>query len=185
MLRLEDAVLRMKKVGESFSADISSIRTGRASGSLVENVEVSVYGGTQRLRIVELAAVSVADSQTITISPWDESIMGEVRKGIMEANVGLNPTIDGRLLRISVPPLTTERRGEFVKILHQRMEEARVSIRQVRHDKMLEIKKALVAKEITEDDQKRLEKQLQEITDRAVSEIEELGKRKEEELVTV
>ena len=185
MLSLEDVKARMGKAVDFFASKIAAIRTGRATTALVENIQVLAYGGAQRLKVMELGTIIVSDSQSLTITPWDGSVVGDIRKGILEANVGLNPIVDGVLIRIGVPPLTSERRQEFVKLLHSKMEEARVAIRQVRHDKMVEIKRAIEAKEITEDDQSRLEIRLQEETDKAIERVEELGKKKEEELVTV
>jgi ribosome recycling factor len=185
MINLEDTKARMQKAIEFFASDISSIRTGKASGTLVENIIVSAYGGAQRLKIMELASIAVSDPQTITITPWDGSIIGDIKKGILEANVGLNPSVDGGILRLSVPPLSAERRQEFVKLLHQKMEEAKVSVRKIRHDLMGEIKRAQEDKDITEDDRERIEKQLQDETDKAVAKIEDLGEKKEQELMTI
>lgn len=184
-MNIEDVKPRMQKTVDVFTLDIAAIRTGRATSSLVENIEVPAYGGTTRMRVLEVGSVVVSDPQTITITPWDGSIIGDVRKGILEANVGLTPVIDGSIIRISVPPLTSERRQEYIKLLHQRMEEAKVSLRQVRHDKMGELKRALEGKEITEDEQERLEKQLQEETDKFVAKVDELGQKKEQELLSV
>lgn len=185
MVEIDDIKTRMQRSVDAFVVGISSLRTGRATTALVENITVSVYGGAQRMRIMELGSITISDPQTITISLWDESIIGDLRKGILEANIGLNPIIDGAVLRINVPPLTLERRDEFVKQLHKRMEEGRVGLRQIRHDKMAEIKKALESREITEDDCDRLEKRLQEETDKHVALIEEAGKKKEAELLEV
>lgn len=184
-MTLEDTKAKMQKTLDVFANDVAAIRTGRATSTLVENIEVPAYGGAQRLKVLELANITVSDSQTILISPWDGSIIGDIKKGILEANVGLTPVVDGAVLRVAVPALTSERRQEYVKLLHQKMEEARVSLRQVRHDKMGEMKRAAEAREMTEDDRIRLEKQLQDETDKFVAKIDEVGKKKEEELVTV
>src|SRR5258708_3951235 len=111
---------------------IGGIRTGRAAPSLVQNMEVSVYGGAQRLRILELASVTSPDPQTLVIDPCDKSVIGEIKKGIEVANVGMNPNIDGEIIRISVPALTTEDRDKFVKLLMSKLEDSRVAIRQIR-----------------------------------------------------
>ncbi len=185
MVDLTDTKQKMQRTADVFGTEIASIRTGRATTALVENIEVPAYGGTARMKILEVGTIAVTDPQTITIQPWDGSIIGDIKKGIMEANVGLNPMIDGALIRISVPPLTSERRQEFVKLLHQRTEEAKVSLRQVRHDKMSEIKRTLEDKDINEDDQVRLEKQLQEETDKFVAKVDEASGKKEEEIMTV
>ena len=165
--------------------DISGIRTGRAAPSIVENIVVPAYGGTQRLRIMELATISAPDPTQIVISPWDKSIIGDIRKGIMEANVGLNPSIDGEIIRISVPSLTTEDRDKYVKILSAKLEGGRVMIRQIRADVMHEIKKKFESKEITEDEKFGQEKRLQELTDQFIDRIEEVGEKKKAELLQI
>lgn len=181
----DDVQLRFQKVLDSVASDISSIRTGRATTALVENIVCPAYGGTQRLRIMELATITVPDVNSVVISPWDKSIIGDIKKGILEANIGLNPNIDGEIIRIIVPPMTTEDREKFVKLLSQKIEVGRVSIRQVRADEMHEIKKRFEAKEITEDDKKDEEKKLQDLTDQFISKIEELGEKKKQDLMQI
>ena len=107
---------KMQKVVDSVVGDISGIRTGRATPSLVENIMVPAYGGTQMMRVLEVASITAPDSQMLVISPWDKSIIGDIRKGILEANMGMNPSIDGEVIRISFPPLTTEDREKYVKL---------------------------------------------------------------------
>lgn len=141
-----------QKIIEIVASDIGGIRTGRATPSLVENIVVPAYGGTQRLKVVELASISCPDPTMIVISPWDKSIIGDIRKGIELANVGMNPSIDGEIIRITMPPLTTEDREKYVKLLSEKLEAGRVMIRQVRADEMHAIKKKFEAKEITEDE---------------------------------
>src|SRR5581483_7646369 len=106
---------RMQAALDALANTISSIRTGRAAPAMIQNLEVMVYGGTQRLRILEVASVTATDPQTLVIDPWDKSIIGEIKKGIEAANIGMNPSIDGEVIRISFPPLTTEDREKFVK----------------------------------------------------------------------
>ncbi len=173
---------RMQQVIELVVNDIASIRTGRATPSLVEDIIVSVYGGQQRLTIKELATITAPDTQTLTISPWDKSIIGDIRKGMLEANVGLNPSIDGEILRISLQPMTGEDRERYVKLLGTKLENGKIMVRQIRGDGMKDIKDAFEKKEITEDGKFQQEKKLQEITDEHIAKIEELGKNKEEEL---
>lgn len=182
---LSDISSRMEKALEIVRAEISSIRTGRATPSLVENIICPVYGGTQRLKVVELGTISTPTPGTITIAPWDVSIVGEIRAGIQVANVGLTPIIDAEIIRIQIPPLSQERRQEFIKLLHRQLENGRVMIRQIRHDKMIDIKRAFEAKELNEDEKFRLEQDLQKLTDEFVEKIEEIGKRKEAELLAV
>lgn len=176
---------KMQQVLNLITSDISSLRTGRATPSLVENIICPAYGGTQRLKVQELATITAPDPQTLNISPWDKSIIGDIRKGIMEANVGLNPIIDGEILRIAFPPLTTEDREKYVKLLSQKLENGRIMIRQIRGDIMQEIKKKFEAKEVTEDEKFDQEKKTQEITDEFVNKINEMGEKKKQELLQI
>ena len=176
---------KMQKVVDSVVSDISGIRTGRATPSLIENVICPAYGGTQSLRVLELASITAPDTQTLVISPWDKSIIGDIRKGILEANIGMNPSIDGEVIRIVFPQLTTEDREKYVKLLSQKLENGKVMIRQIRADEMHDIKKGFEAKEITEDEKKDTEKKLQELTDLYIGKIETLGETKKKELLTI
>src|SRR5438128_597856 len=125
---------KMQKALDNLVADIATIRTGRAAPSLVENLAVPVYGGAQKLRILELASISTSDPQTLVIDPWDKSIIGEIKKGIEAANIGMNPAIDGEIIRISMPPLTTEDREKYVKLLSTKLEEGKIVLRQIRSE---------------------------------------------------
>ncbi len=176
---------RMQQVVDLAREDMAGIRTGRAQPSLVENIVVSAYGGTQRLRILELANVSAPDPATLVIDPWDKSVIGEIKQAILTANIGLNPSIDGEIIRLSVPPVTLEDRDKFVKLLSAKLENSRIMIRQVRGDAMHEIKKGFEAKELTEDQKFAQEKKLQELTDKYIEMIEQLGEAKRHELLTV
>ena len=151
---------RMQLVLDLVFSDIGAIRTGRATPALVEKLEVAVYGGQQKLKVQELATISAPDPQSLVVDPWDKSIIGEIAKGILSANVGMNPSIDGEIIRISFPPLTTEDREKYVKLLSTKLEGARVMIRQIRGEGMHEIKKKFEAKEITEDEKFSQEKRL-------------------------
>lgn len=173
----------MQKAIETLSREMASIRTGRATPSLVSDIIVNAYGGAQRLRVQELASITAPDTQMLIVEPWDKSIIGEIRQGILAANVGLNPTIDENKLRITLPPLTTEDREKYVKLLKVKLEEGKVLVRQVRADAMHLIKKSFEEKQITEDDKFAEEKSLQEITDQFIKNIEEMGLKKEEELL--
>ncbi len=176
---------KFQKVIEILTSDIAGIRTGRATPALVENIIVPAYGGTQRLKIVELASITAPDPSQIIINPWDKSIIGDIKKGILEANIGMNPSVDGEILRIIIPPLTTEDREKYVKILSGKLENGKVMIRQVRADEMHDIKKKFEAKEITEDENFAQEKKLQELTDHFVTRIEEIGEKKKSELLQI
>jgi ribosome recycling factor len=176
---------RMIQVLNLVTSDLGSLRTGKATPSLVDDLAVSVYGGQQKLKIKELASVSTPDHQTLIIDPWDKSIIGEIRQGILIANIGMNPSIDGQLIRISFPPMTTEDREKYTKLLSTKLESGRVMIRQIRQDGMHDIKKAFEDKEISEDEKFAGEKKLQEITDEYVGKINCLGEKKKVELLQI
>lgn len=176
---------KMGKVLEVLRNDLATVRTGRAAPALVENIVIGAYGGSTKLKVLELATISSSDSQTLLITPFDGSIIGEIHKGILEANTGLTPTIDGQNIRISIPPLSQERRLELIHLMKQKLENVKVMVRQVRQEGMQEIKKQSGEKIITEDDKSRLEKELQNLTDLVMGEIEALGKKKEEELLQI
>lgn len=178
-----DVKQKMQGVLESLLQTTGAIRTGRATSSLVQNLVVAAYGGTQRLRILELASVAATDPQTLVVDPWNKSIIGEIKKGIEAANIGMNPVIDGEIIRISIPPLTTEDREKFVKLLAGKLEESRVAVRQIRADSMHDIKKEFEDKKITEDEKFSFEKNLQILTDEFVAKIEGMGEKKKSELL--
>lgn len=175
----------MKKALDILVSDISSLRTGRAAPSLVENIVVSAYQGTTKLKIVELATISASDSQTLLITPFDATILGEIQKGIQDANLGLNPSNDGQVLRISIPPLSEERRQELIHVMKQKLENGRIMLRQIRHEAMSDVKKNFENKNIGEDEQFRLEKEVQNSTDSYMTEIDNIGKKKEEDLLAI
>jgi len=176
---------KMQKALDSVASDISGIRTGRATPSLVENIMVPAYGGTSMMRVLEVASITAPDTQMLVISPWDKSIIGDIRKGIMEANMGMNPSIDGEVIRISFPPLTTEDREKYVKLLSGKLENGKVMIRQIRADDMHDIKKHFEDKDFTEDDKKDFETKLQELTDEFIGKIETLGEAKKADLMQI
>jgi len=173
---------KMEQVVDLVQRDLSSIRTGRASNAIVSDIVVAVYGGSQRLKIQEVANITASDPQTIVIDPWDKSIIGEIKQGILASQSGLNPSIDSDVIRISIPPLTTEDREKYVKLLGAKVEAGKVMIRQVRGDAMHDIKKSFEEKQITEDDKFREEKKLQEITDEFIGKIDSLAEAKKAEI---
>jgi ribosome recycling factor len=146
---------------------------------------VPAYGGTQMMRVLEVASITAPDTQMLVITPWDKSIIGDIRKGILEANMGMNPSIDGEVIRISFPPLTTEDREKYVKLLSAKLENGKVMIRQVRADEMHDIKKHLEAKELTEDDAKDFEKKVQDLVDEYIAKIETIGETKKQDLMQI
>lgn len=182
---LDQARQKMQKAQDVLVADLATVRTGRAAPSIVEGIVINAYGGSQRLKVIELAHVTAPDPQTVTIAPFDVSIIGEINKGIMEANIGLNPVIDGQLIRINIPQLSQERREQLIQLVSQKLEAARIQVRQIRHEAMNDIKKQFTDKELTEDDKNRLEKEAQKITDDNISKIDLLGDKKKEELMQI
>lgn len=182
---LEEVRERMRKAVDFVRSDVGMVRTGRASSALVENIMVGAYGGTAKLKVMELATITSPEPQMLVLTPYDQSIIGDIRRDIEAANIGVVPQIDNNVIRMTFLPLTAERRLEFVKLLHRKLEEGRVKVRQIRHDKMAEFKRNFEEGTLPEDDRARLEKELQELTDEMMEEIEEIGKAKEQELATV
>ncbi|MDP3941002.1 MAG: ribosome recycling factor [bacterium] len=176
---------KIAKVLEVLRQDMGTIRTGRATPALVENILISAYGGSAKLRVMELATIGVQDPQTIVITPFDHSVIHDLEKGIQEANVGLNPIVDGQILRISLPPLSKERREELIKSMRHKLENGKIMVRQLRHDVMNNIKKQHTEKIISDDDMKRLEKEVQRVVDETIETIEGMGKQKEAELLQI
>jgi ribosome recycling factor len=181
---MDEAILvqRMDRAIENVRQDIATIRTGRATPSLISDLVVSVYGGQQKLRLLEISSITAPDTQSLLVTPWDKSIIGDIRKGIEAANIGLNPVISGEEIRINLPPLTQEDRERYVKMVGQKLEVGKVQVRQIRQDEVRSIRDQEKAKEISEDQTKMFEKKLQEVTDSYIAKIEELGRRKEQEL---
>lgn len=176
---------KMQKALEMIRQDLATLRTGRASSALLENLVIKVYGGSQRLKILELATISASDPRTLVITPFDPSISTEIQKGLQEANLGLTPVLEGEIIRITIPALSEERRQEYLKLAKTKLENGRIMIRQLRHEMMSDLKRAYEEKTLSEDDRCRQEENLQELTDRMIAEIDELGRRKEEELLEV
>lgn len=173
---------RIDKVLDILKGDLGTIRTGRATPSLVETIVINAYGGSAKLKVMELATVHAADTKTLVITPFDPSITHEMEKGIQEANVGLNPIVDGPLLRITIPPLSEERRQELIKAMKHKLENGKVMVRQARHEAMEDIKKEFEGRE---DDIRRLEKEVQRLVDETMETIEDWGRQKEQELMQI
>lgn len=180
---LTDPSEKIEQALHHFKVDIAGIRAGRANPALIENIPIDAYGS--KMKLMEVGNISAPQPTLLTVQVWDESILQSVLKGIMEANIGLNPSNDGTLIRLPIPPLTQERREEFIKMLHHKIEQARVAIRQIRHTFRDEWKKQSEDGKISEDEFLRREKLLQELIDKKIVEIEALGKAKEEELVQI
>jgi ribosome recycling factor len=174
---------RMSRALEALERDLAAIRTGRAATALVERIPVEYYGTQTPLN--QLASISVPEAHLIVIQPWDRSALGAIEKAILKSEVGLTPNVDGTVVRLNIPQLTEERRKELVKLVHKRMEEARVEIRNHRRDVADEIKKALRDGEIGADEERRELELLQKVTDRWTGEVERVGKHKEQEILEV
>lgn len=170
---------------EILRQDLGTVRTGRATPALIENVVIAVYSGTQKMRLKELATITTSDARSLVISPFDPSITEEIVKDLQEANLGFNPQGEGKIIRIIIPALTEERRQEYLKLVKTKAEGGRIMIRQIRHEGMNDLKKKLEGAEIDEDSKKRLEKRIQELTDEMIAEVDAMLKHKEEELMKI
>jgi len=174
---------QMKKALDHTLHEFGTIHTGKASPSMVEGVMVEAYGTTMRLR--DCAAITTPDPRLIQITPWDKSIIRSVEKALQTANLGINPIIDGGVIRMPLPELSRERRQEFVKIAHRLAEEGHVSLRSARRDSMEVAKKQQKEGKLSEDDAKRVEKEIQTITDRFIKDMDAHLAAKEKELTTI
>src|SRR3989344_3893704 len=184
-MNLDETKTKMQKALNVLAEDLSTVRTGRAMPSLVENIVVSVYAGAQRLKIKELATISASDPQTLVLTPFDPSILDEIQKGIMEANIGLTPSSDGNVIRISIPPLSEERRKDLIKLMKQKLENGKVAIRQIRQDARNIVRKQHNNKEISEEQMYGIDQEIQKITDQIMLPVDEMGRKKEAELMQI
>lgn len=171
----------MEKILAIFTEDIASIRTGRATAALIENVTVEVYNG-QKMRLMELGSITVPDVRSLVFEPWDKTVLREINNGIQAANIGMMPVVDGEVIRLSLPMLTVEQREDYVKLLGRKLEGARGMLRDARADFRKKIMDAKNDKLISEDEFKRDEAELQKITDEFMKRMEELSQKKEEEI---
>lgn len=178
-----DAQTRMGKSIDSLKHDLTRLRTGRASTSLVDNIRISAYGSDMPLN--QVASVSLGDSRSIIITPFDKSHVSAIEKAILSSDIGITPNTAGTVIRLNMPPLTEERRKELAKHVSHEGENAKIAIRNVRRDAMQQVKDLLKEKTITEDDERRAEDDIQKLTDRFVKEVDDVVKRKEDELMAV
>ena len=174
---------KMKKTIEVVKSDFASVRAGRANAAVLDKIQVSYYGTPTPIQ--QVASISTPDPRTLAIQPWDGSILRDIERAIQSSDLGINPQNDGRIIRLSFPQLTQERRVELTKQVRKYGENVKVAIRNIRRDAMEDIKKMTKKSELTEDDQKSLEKELQEITDKRCKEIDTLTAEKEKELMAV
>lgn len=174
---------RMKKTIEDLSREIASIRTGRASLSILDSVRVDYYGTPSPLN--QVANLSIPEPTLILIQPWDTSQIAGIEKAILSSDLGLNPSNDGKVIRLQIPALTEERRKDLVKHLHNVVEQHRVAARNVRRDANEVLKKLLKDKKISEDEQRRSQDETQKLTDEAIAELDKVGKAKEHEIMEI
>jgi ribosome recycling factor len=179
----KDAQVRMGKSLETLRHELAKIRTGRAHPSLLEHVHVDFYGSL--VPISQAATVSVEDARTLSVSPWDKSMVQVIEKAILTSDLGLNPNTAGQIIRIPLPPLTEERRIELGKVVHNEGENAKIAIRNIRRDANHTLKELLKEKEISEDMERKAESEIQQITDDSVKKVDEIVAEKEKELMEI
>lgn len=180
---LTDAEQRMGKAVEALQRELATIRTGRASPGLVEHLRVDYYGTQTPLN--QLATIAVPEARLLTVQPWDKGSLDSIEKAILQSDLGLNPNNDGAIIRLVIPQLTEERRKDLVRMVHKKVEDGRIAIRNVRRDDHEMLRDLLREKEISEDEEHRAQDQLQKITDRFVAEADDVGQEKERDLLEV
>ena len=179
----EDTKQRMQKTIDAFKSNLTKIRTGRASPDILDSITVDYYGNETPLN--QLSNISVEDSQTLAISPWEEKFIPEIEQAIAKANIGLNPVTSGNIIRVPLPALTEERRIELTKQVKTEEEQAKVSVRNIRRDSIQDLKDFLNEKMISEDDFHKGQNDIQQITDQMIENIESIGGEKQKELMTI
>lgn len=180
---VKDAEERMKKSMEAFRHELAGMKAGRATPALLEKLRVDYYGTPTP--ISQVANIDVPDSRTLTIKPWDRSMLKAIEKTILTSDLGLNPNNDGVLIRLSIPPMTEDRRKELVKVVHKRTEEERVAIRNIRRDANDLVKKAEKEKTASEDESKRAQDEVQKLTDKFIKDVDQIMAAKEKEIMEV
>jgi ribosome recycling factor len=180
---IKEAETRMKSAIQALTDDLAGIRTGRASPALVEHLPVEYYGMSTPL--MQLASISVPDPRTLMIRPFDASTLKAIDRAILASELGLTPNNDGKVIRLNLPPLTEERRRDLVKVVHARLEESRVAVRNIRRDLMKDLREFEKEKLITEDDLNTAEDELQKLTDKMIQQIDGVGEHKQKEIMEV
>ena len=180
---VKDVDEKMKKSVAAVTRQFSEVRGGRANPVLVEHVTVSYYGAPTPLK--QLAAITAPEPRMLVVQPWDANAVQEIEKAILQSGLGITPMLDGKVIRLPIPPLSVERRAELVKLLHKMAEEGRVAVRTIRRDANEVAKKLKTDKQVSEDDAFKLQEQVQKLTDKAIGEIDTLLKSKESDLLTV
>jgi ribosome recycling factor len=180
---IKEAEVRMKAAIQSLEEDLGTIRTGRASPALVERLQVEYYGSQTPL--MQLATISVPEPRSLLIRPFDGTTLKAIERSILVSDLGLTPNNDGKVIRLNLPPLTEDRRRDLVKVVHARLEECRIAVRNVRRDLIKDLKEFEHEKLISEDDLKHGEDELQKLTDKMIQQIDSLGERKQREIMEV
>ncbi len=180
---LQKSKKSMEKSIEHLKYELSKLRVGRASIAMVDGVKVSVYGAEMTLK--EVATLTLPDTRTISIEPWDKTLLSEIEKGILVANIGLTPNNDGKVVRLILPPVTEDRRKEIVKQVKKMGEDAKVGIRSVRRDLMADLKKAKDETDLSEDTLKKAQDDAQKLTDHAISDVDKIIEAKSKEVMTI
>ncbi len=176
--------LEMDKSIAHFEKELTSVRTGRAQVSMIEDVKVECYGGSQ-MRLRDIASLSAPDVNMLTVQPWDKGLLSDIEKALSSSHLGLTPIVDGDIIRMEIPRMNTSRRDELTKIVGQKVETSKIDIRNIRKDVQNMIKDLCKGKKISEDFEKRLNKTLQELTDKYVEKIDSMGEKKKAELKAV
>jgi ribosome recycling factor len=179
----DDAERRMKKAVEALRQDFAAIRTGRASSALVERIQVDYYGAPTPIN--QVAQISVPEARLIVIQPYERRLLADIEKAIQKSDLGINPNNDGQVIRLNIPPLNEERRRDMVKMLHKKLDEHKVAVRNIRRDTQDKLQDREKKKEISEDELKRSKDRLQKLTDKYIDEMDKVGKTKEHEILEV
>jgi ribosome recycling factor len=180
---IRDADTRMSKAMDALHHNLNAVRTGRAAPSLIERIHVDYYGTTMPLN--QLANISAPENRLLVVQPWDKGSMQPIEKAIQMSDLGLTPNNDGQVIRINIPTLTEERRKQMVKVVHSNVEESKVAVRNIRRDALQSAKTLMTKKEISEDDERRAQQELETLTKKYVDEAEKIGKAKEQEVLEV
>jgi ribosome recycling factor len=180
---LSDTKIHMEKAVVALRTDLQAIRTGRASPALIERLHVDYYGVSTPLN--QVGSITVPEARMLVVQPWDKSALGAIEKAVLKSDLGLNPTNDGKVIRVVIPYLSEERRRELIKLVHRKVEDGHVAVRNCRRESLEALEKAEKAKEISEDDLKRAKERLQKVTDSFIEKVDDTGQLKEQEILEV
>jgi ribosome recycling factor len=178
-----DAERRMQKAVDALKQDLGAIRAGRASATLVDRITIEYYGAPTPLN--QVASISAPEARLLVIQPWDRKLLVDIEKAIQKSDLGINPTNDGQVIRLNIPPMSEERRRDLVKSLHKKLDEHKVAVRNIRRDIQDKLREREKKKEISEDELKRNSEKLQKLTDRFIEDMDKVGKTKEVEILEV